>query len=111
MLMWRIANGKAAKAVGSGSIEAARGLIATAIWKGTIPDTTQHRVHSWLPDARTETTGDKDTSEDGEQDRHIDNENEGIKNEDVGSLRCEGGKESDEERHKKQETTTRQQTP
>ena len=77
MFMWRIANGKAAEAVGCGSIEAARGMVATAIWKGTIPDTTQHSVHWLLLDARTETTGDKDSSDDGEQNRHIDNEDEG----------------------------------
>ena len=75
-------------------------MITTALWKGTIPDTTQHRVYWLLPDARAKITGNKDTSGDGEQDRLIDNEKEGIKNEEVDYLRIDCGNESDEERHK-----------
>ena len=101
MSMWHIANRKVAEAVGRESIEVARGLIATAFLKGTIPDTTQHRIHQQLPDAQTETAGNIATSEDGEQDRHIDNEDDGIKNEDVDNLRSDCGKKSDEKRHEK----------
>ena len=45
MFMWRIANGEAPKVVGHGSTDAARGMIATLLWKGSIPDEIQHRVH------------------------------------------------------------------
>ena len=53
MFKWRIANGRALEAVGSRSIKAAWGMIATAIWKGCLPNEMQHKVHWELPNGRT----------------------------------------------------------
>ena len=110
MFMGRIANGRAAEAVGCGSIEAARRMIAAAIWNGTIPDSTQHRVHWSLLHVRTETNGDKDTSEVGEQNRNTDSEGGGTKNEEDDNPRSEGGMESSEDSHKKIGIALRLQT-
>ena len=47
-----------------GTITPARGLIATSIWKGTLPTEVRHKVHWALPDAETDTRGTMDMSED-----------------------------------------------
>ena len=64
MFIWRLANGRATEGVGMGTITPARGLIATSIWKGTLPTEVRHKVHWALPDAETDTRGTMDMSED-----------------------------------------------
>ena len=53
MFMWRFANGRTVEAVGSRSVEAAQGMIATGTWKGCLPNDTQRKVHWELPDGQT----------------------------------------------------------
>ena len=65
MFMWRITNGRAVEAVGSRSIETARGMIATAIWKGCLPNETQHRVHWEMPGGHTGAEGERDNQAEG----------------------------------------------
>ena len=63
MVMWRLANGKSVEGLDTGTITPARGLIATSIWRGTLPAEVHHRVHWALPNAWTDTSGTTPTLE------------------------------------------------
>ena len=41
-------------------------MIVTALWKETIPDTVQPKLHWWLHDDQPETGGDNDSAEEEE---------------------------------------------
>ena len=62
--MWRLADGRETEEVGTRTLTPARELIATAIWRGTLPAEVRHRVHWVLSDAQTYTSGTTHTLED-----------------------------------------------
>ena len=106
-----MACGKAVEAVGCRLIKAARGMVATALLKGTIPDKTQHRVHWSLPDGRTETVGDNDTSGLMEQSKHNVHFCEGTEKQEQDNPGRVGGKRAAKTVAERERTPSKQQTP